>query len=286
MKSLLMITTGGTIASERTDKSTGEGLAPAKSGAQLLPELDDARIDVLDLYALDSTDVTPAHWRRLYDAVTENLPLYDGIVILHGTDTMAYTGAVLALTVGSEKPVILTGSMIPFGAPDSDAQYNIVSACECALSEQLHGVWLTFGKRLIGGADIVKVSSSDKDAFRSYSGFAPSETFPFPADNALFPAVIKLAPFTCAADIKRAAEGHCGAVIETYGTGGLPAGEITDAVCELAKKICVIITTHCLGGTDLERYAVGQRAINAGAAEGGKMSSECAAVHLWLTQGQ
>ncbi len=280
MKKLLMITTGGTIACGSTDSG---GLAPEKSGADMLPELENVQLDTLDLYAIDSTDVTPAHWRRLYDAVTGALPDYDGIVILHGTDTMAYTGAVLAFTLRTEKPVVLTGSMIPLGEANSDAEGNILFACESAASDKLRGVWLAFHGRLIGGADIIKVNSGSKDAFRSYSGFVPTEIFAFPQKNGLFPAVVKLTPFTGADDIILASTGHSALVIETYGAGGLPDGEITDTVCELAKKMRVIITTPCLGGTDLKRYEVGRRAWDAGAESGSKMSTECAAIYIWLS---
>lgn len=281
MKKLLMITTGGTIAS---GCSHGGGLAPEKSGADMLPELENVQLDTLDLYAIDSTDVTPAHWRRLYDAVTGALPDYDGIVILHGTDTMAYTGAVLAFTVRTDKPVILTGSMIPFGEPHSDAGDNILFACESAASGKKRGVWLAFHGRLIGGADIAKVSSTSKDAFRSYSGLEITYTMHFPDSGDKMPAVIKLTPFTSADDILRAAEGHDSVIIETYGSGGLPAGEITDAVRGLAKKKTVFITTPCLGGTDLNRYEVGRRAWDTGARNGGVMSTECAAVFEWISE--
>lgn len=282
MKKLLLITTGGTIASENIN---GEGLSPEKGGMDMLPELDGLRSDILDLYAIDSTDITAAHWRRLYKAVTDNLPLYDGIVILHGTDTIAYTGAVLAFTVKTDKPVILTGSMLPYGVPDSDAADNINSACEAAVSGAARGVQLMFAGRMIGGADIAKVSCTEKDAFRSYAGFVPRETFSFPAADEGFPAVVKLTPFTRAENILRCAGYRC-VVLETYGAGGLPDGEITAAVAELAKKAEVLITTPCLGGTDPELYEVGMRALKAGAKSGGKMSSECAAVYLWLKTNQ
>ena len=173
MKKLLLITTGGTIASGHSHSG---GLAPEKNGSDMLPVLEDVSFDVLDLYAIDSTDVTPEHWRQLYDAVTEKLPDYDGIVILHGTDTMAYTGAVLAFTVNTDKPVILTGSMLPFGVPDSDAPGNIQFAALIAKYGKFTGVHLVFANRVIGGADIVKVNSTDKDAFRRYSGFRPERT--------------------------------------------------------------------------------------------------------------
>ena len=281
MKKLLLMTTGGTIA---CGASRGGGLAPEKNGADMLPELDGVSFDVLDLYAIDSTDVTPEHWRLLYNAVTENLPKYDGIVILHGTDTMAYTGAVLAFTVNTDKPVILTGSMLPFGVPESDAPGNIRFAALTAASRKYSGVHLAFAGRVIGGADIVKVSSHDTDAFRSYSGLEITHTMHFPDSGDKMPAVIKLTPFTAANDILRACEGHSRFIIETYGAGGLPSGEITDAVSELAKKGRVIITTPCLGGTDLRRYEVGRRAWDAGAHNGGVMSTECAAVFEWISE--
>ena len=277
---LLIITTGGTIASTDTEE---KGLAPTQNGLDFIPVVGDAEIYILDLYGIDSTDMSPAHWKLLYDAVTKNLPKYDGIVILHGTDTMAYTGAVLAFTVNTDKPVILTGSMLPSGASDSDAPDNILFACENALNKNNRGVWLAFHDRLIGGADIHKINSSEKDAFRRYSGFKVSRTLPFPEKPEAFPAVVKLSPFMSGDDLRRSADGHKSVIIETYGAGGLPAGEITDTVRELAKKARVTITTPCIGGTNLDRYEAGRRALDAGAVSGGMMSTECAAVYEWIT---
>lgn len=279
MTRLLMVTTGGTIASGH---SGGGGLAPEKNGAEMLPKLDDVSFDVLDLYAIDSTDARPAHWRMLYDAVTEKLPEYDGIVILHGTDTMAYTGAVMAFTVSTDKPVILTGSMLPFGVPESDAPGNIRFAALTAASRKYSGVHLAFAGRVIGGADIHKINSAEKDAFRRYSGFKVTRTLPFPEKPGAFPAVVKLSPFMSGDDLRRSADGHKSVIIETYGAGGLPAGEITDTVRELAKKARVTITTPCIGGTELDRYEAGRRALDAGAVSGGMMSTECAAVYEWI----
>ena len=280
MTRLLMITTGGTIAS---GNSGGGGLAPEKNGAEMLPRLEDVSFDVLDLYAIDSTDMSPAHWKLLYDAVTEKLPEYDGIVILHGTDTMAYTGAVLAFTVSTDKPVILTGSMLPFGVPDSDAPGNIQFAALIAKYRKYPGVHLAFANRVIGGADIHKINSSEKDAFRRYSGFKVTRTLPFPEKPGAFPAVVKLSPFMSGNDLRRSADGHKSVIIETYGAGGLPAGEITDTVRELAKKARVTITTPCIGGTEPDRYEAERRALDAGAVSGGMMSTECAAVYEWIT---
>ena len=282
MKKILMITTGGTIAG----LNSGYGLAPALLGERLKPHIEGIETDVLDLFSIDSTDVMPIHWRKLHNAIEENLPQYDGIVILHGTDTMAYTGAILAFTLVTDKPVILTGSMLPPDAPDSDAQGNIEFAVKTAAEGKYIGVYLTFAGRVIKGADIIKVSSCEKDAFRSYAGFEPTRKYSFPKRNGKFPAVVRLTPFTYGLDITLMAEDRAGIVIETYGAGGIPDNEITLVLSELAKIMPIVITSPCLGGTDLGKYEVGRRALDAGATDGDKRSTECAAAEMWLKQNQ
>ncbi len=282
MKKILMITTGGTIAG----LNSGFGLRPALIGDKLKPKIEGAETTVLDLFSIDSTDIMPIHWRRIYNAINENLPQYDGIIILHGTDTMAYTGAVLAFTVETDKPIVLTGSMLPPDAEGSDAYDNIELAARTAISEDHKGIYLAFAGRIINGADIIKISSSEKDAFRSYSGFIPRKKYNFPARNGKFPAVVRLTPFTYGLDIMAIAEDRAGIVMETYGAGGIPDNEITLVLSELSKTMPVVITTSCLGGTDLGRYEVGRRALDTGAVDAYKRSTECAAVEMWLMTNQ
>ena len=282
MKKILMITTGGTVAG----MNSGFGLAPSLVGEKLKPQIEGIEVSVLDLFSIDSTDIMPIHWRRLYNAINENLPLYDGIVILHGTDTMAYTGAVLAFTVETDKPVILTGSMLPPDAEDSDAMQNIEQAARIASGSEYKGVHLAFAGRVINGGDIIKVSSCEKDAFRSYSGFVPRKKYSFPARNGMFPAVVRLTPFTYGLDIMAIAQDRAGIVMETYGAGGIPDNEITLVLSELSKTMPVVITTSCLGGTDLFKYEVGRRALDVGAVDADKRSTECAAVEMWLSTNQ
>ena len=282
MKKLLMITTGGTIAG----LNSAFGLIPGHVGERLKPDIEGIETTVLDLFSIDSTDMMPIHWRKIYNAINENLPNYDGIVILHGTDTMAYTGAVLAFTVEADRPVILTGSMLPPDAEDSDAKANIEFAARTAVSGEYKGVYLAFAGRIINGGDIVKVSSFDKDAFRSYSGFTPRKKYNFPARNGKFPAIVRLTPFTYGLDIMSIAEDRAGIVMETYGAGGIPDNEITLVLSELSKTMPIVITTSCLGGTDLGRYEVGRRALDTGAVDADKRSTECAAVEMWLMTNQ
>ena len=282
MKKVLMITTGGTVAG----MNSAFGLIPTLVGERLKPSIDGIEVTALDLFSIDSTDIMPIHWRRLYNTITESLPDYDGVVVLHGTDTMAYTGAVLAFTLETDKPVILTGSMLAPDADDSDAKQNIETAVRIAAEGEYKGVHLSFAGRIIYGGDIVKVSSSEKDAFRSYSGFVPKKKYRFPARNGLFPAVVRLTPFTYGLDIMAIAQDRAGIVMETYGAGGIPDNEITLVLSELSKTMPVIITTSCLGGTDLGRYEVGRRALDTGAVDADKRSTECAAVEMWLSTNQ
>ena len=277
-KRLLFITTGGTIACGK-----GEERTPERSGEELLSALKlPCKVEILDLLSIDSTDLTPDNLRQIYEAVSEKLPLYDGIVLLHGTDTLAYTAAMLFLTIRADKPVVITGSMLPLSEEKSDGYDNIRLAASTACTKK-SGVYTAFGGRVINGGDTVKVSAAEKDAFRSFSGriFPPEKPFPFPEKTKPFPKVIKLTPFSGAVDFT-ADEDCCGVVIETYGAGGLPHNEdIISAVKELCGRTRVVITTPCLGGARLGQYAVGRLALSCGASEGAG-STEFEAVKMWI----
>ena len=133
MSHILMIATGGTIAC----CETAHGLSPALDSAALLgalPELSAlCTVETLDLMQLDSTDVTAADRQRMAQAVWQNREKFDGFVLTHGTDTLAYTAALLThLLPHFDKPLVLTGSMLPMGVPDSDAPRNLLDAFRTA----------------------------------------------------------------------------------------------------------------------------------------------------------
>lgn len=292
-KKTLLITTGGTIACGKTER----GLKPVLFGQELVPS---GNVEILDLFSLDSTDLSPRHWFLLHEAVTGAVAekKYDGIVILHGTDTLAWTAALLWHTVPPEIPVVLTGSMLPFGTEGSDASENIRGALICAENTELAGVYVFFAGRIIGGNEAVKRFSFEKDAFRSFSGAdcgfvrdgkavlarksIPERIYPCPKGGGRV-AIVKLSPFSSPANLQ--IDGCLGAVIESYGAGGLPA-EIVKAAEALAEKMPVIMTTGCIGGARLSEYEVGRRALDCGIADGGEMSSECAAVRLYLAESE
>ena len=130
MKKILLLATGGTIASRPT---AAGGLAPAITSEELLacvPELADlCAIDAVQLFNLDSTNVGPAQWQEIVRSIQENYAAYDGFVIAHGTDTMAYTAAALSYMIqNSAKPVVLTGSQKSIYNRDTDARNNLYRA--------------------------------------------------------------------------------------------------------------------------------------------------------------
>ena len=167
MKQVLLIATGGTIACRETEN----GLSPALTGAELLsllPGLGDlCSVTVCDLMHLDSTDMTAADRAAIARTVWENRSGYDGFVIAHGTDTLAYTAALLHhMLPGTDKPVVLTGSMLPMGVPGSDAPRNLLDAFRAAAAGRAGVFAVAYGK-IIPGNHVFKRHSSEADAFLS-----------------------------------------------------------------------------------------------------------------------
>ncbi len=287
MKKILVITTGGTIACEETIN----GLSPEKKGGELLRGIEGC--EVLDLFACDSTDISVEQWKLLCFAV-KRAAVFDGVVILHGTDTMEYTAAMLYYTVSHLNiPVIITGAMLPFGTENSDARRNIKDAVAVARDGRFQGVYGVFGGRIICGNKLIKVDSREPDAFRSFDGkecgriehgiITPfcygeiPEPMKIPEKDKKI-AVIKLTPFTQELNVP---DGYCGAVIESFGAGGIPA-RLENPLRQLCARMPVVITTPCIHGVDLMEYEVGQRALSCGAIYGKSMSTACAVVGMWL----
>ena len=151
MKKILLIGTGGTIASDVTE----DGLAPELTTEQLLSHLPAISgicdVDCVQLLNLDSTNMRPEHWLAMAGCVRDNYDRYDGFVIAHGTDTMAYTAAALSYLIqGSPKPVILTGAQKPIGFDSTDSKINLTDAFRCAASD-LPGVSIVFNSHVILG---------------------------------------------------------------------------------------------------------------------------------------
>ena len=168
MKKILMITTGGTIAS----RHTANGLAPMISAREMLeyvPEINNVCIpDTLEVFKVDSTNITPDHWLRLASAIEEHYEQYDGFVICHGTDTMAYTAAILSYLIqNSPKPIVITGAQRPIDLINTDAKSNLTDSFLYASSPQSCGVQIVFNGEVILGTRAKKTHSKSYNAFSS-----------------------------------------------------------------------------------------------------------------------
>lgn len=170
-KHIGVIYTGGTVGMAKT----AHGYAPMCDFASVLSKLLQDKCDILPRYTLheyatpiDSTNATPADWQQVARDIAAGYDTYDGFVVLHGTDTMAYTAAALSFMLrGLRKPVIVTGSQIPLGAARSDAPQNLITALQLAASDRINEVTLYFNQRLLRGNRATKVSTSQLDAFDS-----------------------------------------------------------------------------------------------------------------------
>ena len=168
MKKILLIGTGGTIASKPTDA----GLTPMLDTEEILsyvPEVNGfCEVDAVQILNLDSTNMNPKHWLAIAEAVRVNYDRYDGFVISHGTDTMAYTAAALSYLIqNSPKPVVITGSQKSVFVRDTDARSNLEDAFCYASQERAHGVCIVFDGRAIVGTRARKMRTKSYNAFSS-----------------------------------------------------------------------------------------------------------------------
>lgn len=257
-----------------------------------MPELGDlCTVTIYDLMHLDSTDLTAADRMRIARTVWDSRPQYDGFVIAHGTDTLAYTAALLHHVLPNiDKPVVLTGSMLPMGVPGSDAPRNLLDAFHVAAAGYA-GIYAVVQGQIIRGNHLFKRHSTDIDAFLS-AGAPPAGIVD---ENGLIhwnespqatggPAfvdtvdphvlVIKLTP-DLEPSFFSALHGYPKVILEAFGAGGIPS-RLEQAVRALIESgTRVYITTQCIeGGVDLHKYEVGRRAEAMGAISLGARTTE------------
>ena len=283
MRTILLIATGGTIASRPT---AAGGLAPAITSQELLscvPELAEfCRIDAIQLYNLDSTNMGPEQWQGIAAAVQENYDRYDGFVITHGTDTMGYTAAALSYMVqNSAKPVVLTGSQKSIYNRDTDARNNLYRAFVYAVSDGAWGVQLVFDNKVILGTRARKTRTRSFNAFSSidYPETAvfrdtrlvtflrrPTEQPPVRFYERLEPAVfvLRLVPGMRADIIPLLAPHYRALVLESFGVGGIPSYDGNDFLSVLEAGIragkTVVLTTQVQNeGSNVGVYQVGHK---------------------------
>lgn len=284
VKRILVLATGGTIVCAES----GMGLRPLYTVENLLDSINlplpDCQISGKGLMCIDSSNMTPRHWLRIGAAICEYYDQYDGFVITHGTDTMAYTSAALTyLLQGLNKPVVLTGAQFSVTDAKTDAIQNLSDALQIA-GEPLAGVFVVFDGKVINGTRAIKTKTRSYDAFESVNYPLVAEvkhhriTYNTRAfhhrvsrENRLRGAavleerlfIVKLFPGLQASVFDFIRETFRGVIIESYGTGGIQT-EIMDLaakVRELAEAgLVVAITTQCLKeGVDLQIYEVGRK---------------------------
>ena len=279
MKNILMIGTGGTIASEMTP----DGLTPELTPAQLLRYVtairDLCRVDCINLFSLDSTNITPAHWIQTANAVREHYEDYDGFVISHGTDTMAYTAAALSYLVqGADKPVMLTGAQKPINYDSTDSKLNLTDAFVCAASGQLAGVNIVFSGRVILGTHARKTCSKSFAAFSSINYpdvgiLLDHKLVRYIAPDAYYAprffdtldekvGLVKMVPGLDPGVLDYMLQRNDALILECFGVGGLPAYEDEELLRLVdrhtaAGKFIVVTTQVQNEGSDLSVYSVG-----------------------------
>ena len=281
MKRVLVIATGGTIASAEE----GSGLAPALTGEQLVafvPEVAQVcRVEVSQVMNVDSTNMRPQGWLAIAAEVRRRYDDFDGFAVLHGTDTLAYTAAGLSYLVqGSPKPVVLTGSQLPMGDPGTDGKRNLLDAVRVACDDAAAGVMVAFGGKVILGTAARKVRTRSFEAFDSLNvpdlgyvrdgrvewadgaeaGGAASGVRFYDALNPRV-AVLKITPGMDALVID-ALRSVCDAlVVEAFGLGGIPEydGITKTLLAWVDAGKTLVMTTQCpYEGADLSVYEVGR----------------------------
>ncbi len=300
MKKIKWLATGGTISCIQTEN----GLHPAAAESQMrdmlnhIPETG-AEIFPECIMNIDSSDISVNDMKLIGTAADKAIKEgYDGIVITHGTDTMAYTSAVLKkMLSGTPIPIIITGSQRPFYSANSDGKINFLNAIKAAADSSLKDVFLLFGDKLIRGDRAHKDYTENDNAFVSscgYSGiiqngrlivneFPDADTeYHFNLDFNENVMLIKLTPLTDGSIFTFAAEsGVKGIVIEGYGAGGIPHRLLDNIGKVISKGIKIMLISQCLyDGVDMSIYEVGTDAARLGIISGGNMSAEAAVAEM------
>ena len=280
MKKILMIATGGTIASRAGE----DGLAPEMDSSGLLgrvPEICEfCRPDSVQIFNIDSTNITPDHWVKIAETIRDNYDAYDGFVVCHGTDTMAYTAAVLSYMIQrSPKPIFLTGSLKPIDKEDTDARINLRDSFLYASSENAADVVIVFQGKVIAGTRAKKIRTKSFNAFDSVdfpelARIRDGKIIPYivtpKGDKPEFHltlnrkvGLINLTPGMDSEILDVYFRYNDAVVLSGYGTGGIPEGdyygfyEIIESWKNKGKTL--VVTTQVQSeGSDMSIYWVGR----------------------------
>ena len=280
MKRILLIGTGGTIASEATDAGLAPGLT-TEEFLQYIPAVRDlCQVECIQVCNIDSTNMTPDHWLLISGAIRDHYDQYDGFVVSHGTDTMAYTAAALSYLVQDcPKPIVLTGAQKPIHMDSTDSKTNLLDSFAVACDGRMAGVMIVFGGNVILGTRARKTYTKSFGAFSSIN----YPILGMVQDGRLIPyiqpqvkpggpvfydklnskvSLVKLIPGISPVYLSFALTESDAVIVESFGVGGVPAGnkggfyDRIRAACALGKIVAV--TTQVQNeGSDLAVYNVG-----------------------------
>ncbi len=319
-KNILLIITGGTISMVRDAETEAFRPASEEVFESYLPELSGNGIHV-DLHffspLVDSSDVNPPMWTNLATIIYENYANYDGFVVLHGTDTMAYSASALSFMLENlGKPVVFTGSQLPLGLLRSDAKENMLTAIEMAAAQDEEGyaivpeVSIFFEDKLLRGNRTTKKNADQFDAFHSYN-YSPLATagvhIKYYPHRIFYPdlrkklrlrtkidqnvAILKLFPGISRQTVKAIL--HIpdlrAVILETYGTGNAPrsewlANELQEAV---ERGVIIVNKTQCnAGSVEMGRYETSLNLMSAGVLSGYDITTEALLTKLMYLLGE
>ncbi|SCA63723.1 L-asparaginase 1 [Chlamydiales bacterium SCGC AG-110-P3] len=306
---ILVLFCGGTILMEAVDDGSLDvpgreaALTSLKSLGLMLRSIADIDLDYI--VNIDSSNMHPVVWEQIADKIIERYEDYDGFVLIHGTDTMAYSSSALALMLRDlGKPVVLTGAQIPASQIETDTRRNLINAVRVATMD-LSGVYVVFDQAVFAGGRVTKVSESRLNAFESINERPVAEicvdirvrkeaptrhdrrpTLVKGFDTSV--AVLSLFPgIPCANLLALLETGVKGFVIRAFGSGNIPDTIVPFLERAREADVPVVLGTQCIDGrTVIGLYEAGKRALDLSVIQAHDMSLETMTVKLMWLLGQ
>ena len=282
MKKLLLISTGGTIACKQTDNGLTPGLTPQDILSYIPSVGEICDVHTCQVCHIDSTNVTSKHWKMMVKTIEDNYNAFDGFVICHGTDTLAYTAAALSYMIqNSSKPIIITGSQKPIQMDVTDAKTNLLDSFVYAVDDASSNINVVFNGKVIAGTRVRKERTKNFNAFSSLNYPVTAviqdgvviryiEESPICDDVRFYYEMsdkvcnLKLIPGIKADVLYYLFKNYDCIVIESYGVGGIP-DDLLDVFYDefkagISKGKCVVMTTQIpRDGSNMMVYEVGKK---------------------------